>query len=126
MKDKITRRQLIKNTMSAGSAMVIFPVFQLDDPLSPSCNNCGFNRKGLTSSAHFHLLKKQYCPNCGIKRFSLTYPVCAQCDQNTAATRRIEIQKKQRYPVCCQVPFPDKALAGKTNKPVFCITDLRF
>lgn len=126
MEDKITRRMFIKRTMCAGSALVIFPDFQPGGNLPANCANCGIHGKELTSSTSFHLLKKRFCPNCGIDLYSITYPVDTRCDCSTPVTGEPTIPGKRKRPPCCQVPFPGTVLAGNTYKPVFIVADLKF
>lgn len=126
MEDKITRRMFMKRTMCAGSALVIFPDFEPGFNLPDNCVNCGVNGKELTSSTSFHLLKKRFCPNCGIDLYSITYPVDATCNCSNPSTGEPTISEKQKHPPCCQVPFPGTALAGSTYKPIFSVADLNF
>lgn len=125
MGGKLTRRKFIKTTMSVGCALVVFPGFQPDCITSTNCENCGIHGQELVSSASFRLLKKRFCPNCGINLYTNSFSIDKKCDCGATVSGILK-KKKESYPPCCQVPFPDNSLATNTNKPVFNISDLKF
>lgn len=131
METKLTRRKFIQKTISAGSAvsvagLAVFPDLQPYGKAFIRCNNCGVYGKQLTSASSLHLLKKRFCPNCGIDLYSNSYPINKRCSCSTAGHELSKKKGTRYHPPCCQVPFPDNALAGSTNKPVFSVADLKF
>jgi len=126
MKGKLTRRKFIGTTIKAGSTLIVFPGFQVDCFGFADCDNCQIHGKTLASAESFNLLKKRFCPNCGIDLYFNKYPVCNKSDCSADVIDGVKNTEKQHGPLCCQVPFPDKTLAGSTNKPVFRVADLQF
>lgn len=126
MQSRLTRRRFIQKAISIGSTVSVAGVIVISDlrsfePENVACNNCGFQEKRFGSAILQNLLRKRFCPHCGIDTYTSSFP----SDKRCACNGTLQNTETLQNPMCCHVPFPAHGLVNST-KPVLRMADLQF
>jgi hypothetical protein len=89
-----------------------------------TCSKCG----GTFSDGHAHAegpVAGVYCPNCGVELSRLEFDV----DRNLRSMYPGGVSKRKKQGAkwdVAQIPFPNRKLVGKTDKPAVTFSEVNF